>query len=135
MLNVLAIASQLFVTGPSVSKHFGSSVDFNEFHPGIGIEYNTKNFKFMGHHVFKDSRNRPLTYAGVAYVKTFNKGDWWAELGIGGGAVHRRGRLRLTPIPVVSGGYKKVGINLVYVPKGIFESRASVFIVQTKIKF
>lgn len=133
---------ELILIGPSISKHFNTPYEFNQWHPGIGGE-----FRFMfkkwklgiyGYYMSKDSNNRHAYWGGVTtgYFIGSNHSLWCEPFIIIGGIKKHEfhsGQFGFFALPVLSLGYQRFGINIGFIPT-IPEVTNPVLIVQFKFK-
>jgi hypothetical protein len=134
---------QLYLSGPSVSKHFHPYHDqFNDFHWGLGVEaYRLKKHWLLGvngHYMFNDSTGRPSYWIGVVpgYFAGSRKSLWGAlELIVGGlkKAEYNHNRFSPFAMPYLTVGFNRVGLNVLYIP-AIARLTAPILLVQLKVQ-
>ncbi|MDQ1354245.1 MAG: hypothetical protein QG657_4554 [Acidobacteriota bacterium] len=117
----------IYLNGPSISKHFDPyRRHYNYFHPGIGGELYFYSGRllwgFHGHFMMKDSLNNSAYWTGAVVGWSLgNKNKWWLEPFIIIGGIKKNeynaGKFGPFALPVLSLGYKRIGINLCYIPK------------------
>lgn len=111
---------ELWITGTLISYHTDRSSHYNEFNPGIGLEYKLSNkFKFvLGE--YKNSIRRQSEYIGITYVPFEIKG---VKIGFTMGLVSGYSD-SIAPmiLPVVGIEGQKVGINLIILPPKILST-------------
>jgi len=93
-----------------------SEDDFNEFNPGVGLEYHMDGYYFAGG-FFENSIDKTSTYWGVGHERTI--GADWFGLGILGGIVtgYDSGfSPRLAAVPYILLKNERVAVKTYYVP-------------------
>ncbi len=135
--------SALFLMGPSVSKHYAPSyMKFKQLHPGFGGEFQMTLKKWVlgvhGYYMIKDSRNHNAYWTGItAGYRIGSKTKLWCEPFLLIGGIKKReyhsGKFDLFALPVLSFGYKTVGLNVGYIPR-IPQVTEPILIVQVKIR-
>ena len=132
----------VFLTGPSVSKHFHPYDDrFNNSHMGLGIEaYYRKNRWLLGgsgHFMLNDSNDRSSYWIGVVpgYLVGGQDKLWGSLAVVAGGlkkAEYHHGRFSLFSLPCLALGYNRIALNIAYIPRiaGVTEP---ILLVQVKV--
>ncbi len=94
-------------------SHHTAKGDFNEFNPGLGIEYGRLG-QFLTAGVMEDSDKNLSWYTGGGLRGSLNR---YTHVGLFLGIVNRKDRGTIPAIlPSLTLGTDKTGINLVYVP-------------------
>lgn len=103
------------------SWHFGAPAqhyDYNEFNPGVGIEYRWDNGWFVGGMTYYDSFRKQAIAAYGGYQYTMHvKGDWSVFAALRAGYLHGSGINGPMAMPSVGVTYKRVSIETTFVPK------------------
>lgn len=118
-----AAVGGLWVTSGFVSKHARSG-NYNENNRGIGFEYTLDARWHLAAGVYDNSMRRTSRYAQAVWspdATLWRSGDWKANLGVAVGLVDgyrdmREGGFFPTLLPVASLEWKRVGVNLTYIP-------------------
>jgi len=109
---------RLFVQVNVASYHPSedSDDDFNEFNPGVGLEYHFDNYYFAGG-FFENSIDKTSTYWGIGHERTI--GADWFGLGILGGIVtgYDSGfSPRIAAVPYILLKNGKTSLKTYYIP-------------------
>lgn len=103
------------------SWHFGAPAqhyDYNEFNPGVGIEYRWDNGWFVGGMTYYDSFRKEAIAAYGGYQYTMHvKGNWSVFAAVRAGYMHGSGINGPMAMPSVGVTYKRVSIETTFVPK------------------
>ena len=122
------MSGSVWVTTGFVSKHtsrqHAPAKGWNENNAGVGIEYGLSSNWLIEGGVYKNSVYRTSHYAQVVWspdLATWSSGDWTLRLGTAVGVVDGYPRMSgggyfPTLLPVASAHWKRVGVNLTYVP-------------------
>jgi len=121
-------SGSVWVTSGFVSKHTSQqhapAEGWNENNAGIGIEYVFSSNWLVEGGAYKNSVYKRSHYAQVVWspdLVTWSSGDWKVRLGTAVGVVDGYPRMAgggyfPTLLPVASAHWKRVGVNLTYVP-------------------
>lgn len=128
LLNVALLAGDYSVYLNGYAEHLKDPDwgKYNEFNDGFGLEYAMKDkgddiFPFVYYSAFTDSLRNPSRVLGFGYRKEINFGsEIFAELSAHAFAMYR---MDVSPnwffsaLPTIGIGYKKVSINMTYIPE------------------
>jgi len=121
-------SGSVWVTTGFVSKHTSQqhapAEGWNENNVGIGIEYAFASNWLIGGGAYKNSVYKTSHYAQFVWspdLVTWSSGDWKVRLGTAVGVVDGYPRMGgggyfPTLLPVASAQWRRVGVNLTYVP-------------------
>lgn len=121
-------SGSVWVTSGFVSKHTSQqhapAGGWNEDNAGIGIEYVFNSNWLVEGGAYKNSVYKRSHYAQIVWspdLVTWSAGDWKVRLGAAVGVVDGYPRMAgggyfPTLLPVASAHWKRVGVNLTYVP-------------------
>ena len=113
--------NKLWINVGAHSEHFGKKAgtrDFNDNNLGLGIEYRTSTTYAYTLGYYNNSLDHPTHYAGVFYQPL----QWcYARFGAVVGLMDgypemNNGNYFLAAIPAVSVEYKRIGMNLLFIP-------------------
>ncbi|MCX7205325.1 MAG: hypothetical protein NT086_04940 [Proteobacteria bacterium] len=122
-----AAFADVAMTVNGLSKHFGcekkkgNPCDYNEFNPGLGIEFSTKTQDwgkpFVRVGAYRDSYSDTAAYATVGIRQDWPINDSFkAGLGIMGGYLNSPHQNGAVVLPFIYASYKNIAIELGYVP-------------------
>jgi hypothetical protein len=112
---------ELWINVGAHSEHFGKKEgarDFNDENLGLGIEYHTSSTYAYTLGYYNNSLDRPTHYAGVfCQPLQWGYARFGAVIGLMDGYPEmNKGNYFLAAIPAVSVEYKRIGMNLLFIP-------------------
>lgn len=137
--------NELWVTSGFVSKHTSEhqapAAGWNENNTGVGVEYAFNNNWLVGGGTYENSVYKTSHYVQFVWspdLLTQRRGDWRFSLGAAVGVVDGYPRMRAggyfpTLLPVASAEWKRLGINLTYVPS-VTANVSGAFALQLKFR-
>lgn len=113
--------NELWINVGAHSEHFGKkegASDFNDNNLGLGIEYRTSNTYAYTLGYYDNSLDRPTHYAGVfCQPLQWGYARFGAVVGLMDGyPAMNNGNYFLAALPAVSVEYKRIGMNLLFIP-------------------
>ena len=113
--------NELWINVGAHSEYFGKKEgarDFNEDNLGLGFEYRTSNSYAYTLGYYNNSLDHPTHYAGVFYQPLqWGYARFGAVVGLMDGyPAMNNGNYFLAAIPAVSVEYKRIGMNLLFIP-------------------